>query len=270
MDWCRCNHTRLVGSVRQVFHSKSVNQQIKSCTSKKKEEEINKEKKLLCWFNMCTLYDRIGRHSKSLDTQRFACAHCMGQLVLLTPSKPRAPTPFANFVKENYGSVRQELAGKTHADVMRKLSADFASQAKLTWGHLRLGSDRLSRKQKILLQRHRTSAPDIPRSFFTLRPAFLLNTLSSFLFLKPIWFIFYVCLRMFLPVHVFLCEFVSVCALTEPNFFVCLIVKKIQVIYEIHFIKISRYIFILFYFFPIWIPNKAKIVGLLEFRECWC
>ncbi|CAF99105.1 unnamed protein product, partial [Tetraodon nigroviridis] len=26
----------------------------------------------------------IGRHSKSLDTQRFACALCMGQLVLLT------------------------------------------------------------------------------------------------------------------------------------------------------------------------------------------
>lgn len=127
---------------------------------------------------MCTLYDRIGRHSKSLDTQRFACAHCMGQLVLLTPSKPRAPTPFANFVKENYGSVRQELAGKAHADVMRKLSADFASQAKLTWGHLRLGSDRLSRKQKILLQRHRTSTPDIPRSFFTLRPAFLLNVFT--------------------------------------------------------------------------------------------
>lgn len=74
----------------------------------------------------------IGRHSKSLDTQRFACAHCMGQLVLLTPSKPRAPTPFANFVKENYSSVRQELAGKTHGEVMRKLSADFASQAKLT------------------------------------------------------------------------------------------------------------------------------------------
>ncbi|XP_070819028.1 germ cell nuclear acidic protein [Chaetodon trifascialis] len=73
----------------------------------------------------------IGRHSKSLDTQRFVCALCTGQLVLLTPSKPRAPTPFANFVKENYGTVRQELVGQSHAEVMRKLSADFASKTKL-------------------------------------------------------------------------------------------------------------------------------------------
>lgn len=76
--------------------------------------------------------NKIGRHSKSLDTQRFVCAICTGQLVLLTPSKPRGPTPFANFVKENYGNVRQELAGQSHAEVMRKLSADFASKAKLS------------------------------------------------------------------------------------------------------------------------------------------
>lgn len=75
---------------------------------------------------------RIGRHSKSLDTQRFACALCMGQLVLLTPSKPRVSTPFANFVKENYGTTRQELAGQSHAEVMRKLSVDFASKTKLS------------------------------------------------------------------------------------------------------------------------------------------
>lgn len=74
----------------------------------------------------------IGRHSKSLDTQRFVCALCTGQLVLLTPSKARTPTPFANFVKENYGNVRQELAGQSHAEVMRKLSADFASKTKLS------------------------------------------------------------------------------------------------------------------------------------------
>lgn len=75
---------------------------------------------------------RIGRHSKSLDTQKFVCALCTGQLVLLTPSNPRAPTAFATFVKENYGNARQELAGQSHAEVMRKLSADFASKAKLS------------------------------------------------------------------------------------------------------------------------------------------
>ncbi|XP_042349333.1 acidic repeat-containing protein [Plectropomus leopardus] len=74
----------------------------------------------------------IGRHSKSLDTQRFVCALCTGQLVLLTPVKPRAPTPFANFVKENYGNARKELSGQSHAEVMRKLSADFASKTKLS------------------------------------------------------------------------------------------------------------------------------------------
>ncbi|CAN9514863.1 unnamed protein product [Ophioblennius macclurei] len=76
--------------------------------------------------------NKIGRHSKSLDTQRFVCALCKGHLVLLTDSKPRGATPFANFVKENYGNVRQELAGQSHAEVMRKLSADFASKTKLS------------------------------------------------------------------------------------------------------------------------------------------
>uniref|UniRef100_A0AAZ3RNK4 Germ cell nuclear acidic peptidase n=1 Tax=Oncorhynchus tshawytscha TaxID=74940 RepID=A0AAZ3RNK4_ONCTS len=74
----------------------------------------------------------LGRHSKSLDTQRFVCALCTGQLVLLTPAKPRAPTPFANFVKENYGSVRQNLVGQSHGEVMRKLSVDFATKTKLS------------------------------------------------------------------------------------------------------------------------------------------
>lgn len=74
----------------------------------------------------------IGRHSKSLDTERFVCALCTGKLVLLNPSNPRTPTPFANFVKENYGATRQELAGQSHADVMRKLSADFALKTKLS------------------------------------------------------------------------------------------------------------------------------------------
>ncbi|KAI5104974.1 germ cell nuclear acidic peptidase [Silurus meridionalis] len=74
----------------------------------------------------------IGRHSKSLDTQRFVCALCTGQLVLLTPSNSRGPTPFSTFVKENYGTVRQELTGQSHAEVMRKLSADFASKTRLS------------------------------------------------------------------------------------------------------------------------------------------
>ncbi|XP_062380280.1 C5a anaphylatoxin chemotactic receptor 2-like [Sardina pilchardus] len=52
-------------------------------------------------------------------------------LVLLTPSNSRGPTPFAIYVKENYKTIRQQLTGQSHGDVMRKLSADFASKTRL-------------------------------------------------------------------------------------------------------------------------------------------
>ncbi|KAG1935544.1 acidic repeat-containing protein [Pimephales promelas] len=90
--------------------------------------DINYKYQYQC--NRCN--NSIGRHSKSLDTTKFVCALCTGQLVLVTPSKPRAPTPFASFVKENYSSARQQLAGQGHAEVMRKLSADFASKTRLS------------------------------------------------------------------------------------------------------------------------------------------
>lgn len=90
--------------------------------------DINYKYQYQC--NRCK--NTIGRHSKSLDTSRFVCALCTGQLVLLTPSNQRGPTPFATFVKENYGTVRQELTGQSHADVMRKLSADFATKTRLS------------------------------------------------------------------------------------------------------------------------------------------
>ncbi|XP_069468447.1 germ cell nuclear acidic protein [Ambystoma mexicanum] len=80
----------------------------------------------------------IGRHSKSLDTQRFVCALCQGQLVLLQSARKGGTssstklTPFAKFVKENYGSARKGTTGVSHAEVMRKLSSDFATKAKVT------------------------------------------------------------------------------------------------------------------------------------------
>nr|XP_056702658.1 germ cell nuclear acidic protein [Euleptes europaea] len=74
----------------------------------------------------------IGRHSKSLDTQRFVCALCQGQLVLRHPTRKdgtpaKAPlTPFAKYVKENYASAKQSQQGLNHGAIMKKLSADFA------------------------------------------------------------------------------------------------------------------------------------------------
>ncbi|KAM6413263.1 germ cell nuclear acidic protein [Rhynochetos jubatus] len=79
----------------------------------------------------------IGRHSKSLDTEHFVCAFCGGQLVLRQPTRKDGtparthPTPFAAYVKENYGLTRREQHGLSHAEVMRKLSADFALKTKL-------------------------------------------------------------------------------------------------------------------------------------------
>ncbi|KAG6924787.1 acidic repeat containing, partial [Chelydra serpentina] len=79
----------------------------------------------------------IGRHSKSLDTERFVCALCKGQLVLCQPTrKDGTParvqlTPFAKYVKENYGSTKKEQCGLSHAEVMRKLSAEFALKTRL-------------------------------------------------------------------------------------------------------------------------------------------
>ncbi|OXB79661.1 UNVERIFIED_CONTAM: hypothetical protein H355_011047 [Colinus virginianus] len=79
----------------------------------------------------------IGRHSKSLDTERFVCALCGGRLLLSqptpregTPARPNL-TPFAKYVKENYGLTRREQQGLSHAEVMRKLSADFALKTRL-------------------------------------------------------------------------------------------------------------------------------------------
>ena len=91
----------------------------------------------------------IGRHSKSLDTERKVCGHCHGRFQLVlnpgpgasqagtsgtsggkagAPRTPRAPTPFANFVKENYKHHR--TPGVSHGDVMKILSAKF-SETKL-------------------------------------------------------------------------------------------------------------------------------------------
>ncbi|XP_042663343.1 acidic repeat-containing protein isoform X2 [Tyto alba] len=79
----------------------------------------------------------VGRHSKSLDTERFMCAFCGGQLVLSQPTRkssapPRThPMPSAKYVEENYGLTKREQHGLSHAKVMQKLSADFALKTKL-------------------------------------------------------------------------------------------------------------------------------------------
>ena len=91
----------------------------------------------------------IGRHSKSLDTERKVCGHCHGRFELVvntgsarkgaaaqaagvTPSgsgsvgkQPKPPTGFAKFVQDNYKVYKQP--GTSHAEVMRTLSEKFSA-----------------------------------------------------------------------------------------------------------------------------------------------
>ena len=88
----------------------------------------------------------IGRHSKSLDTEKKVCGYCHGQFELvqnstsrsssrtdpMTPKTPRTPNRFALYVKENYNNVKQKDKSLKHGDVMKELSKQFAEMNK-TW-----------------------------------------------------------------------------------------------------------------------------------------
>eukprot|EP00095_Tigriopus_kingsejongensis_P002102 snap_masked-scaffold244_size240795-processed-gene-1.17 protein:Tk02102 transcript:snap_masked-scaffold244_size240795-processed-gene-1.17-mRNA-1 annotation:"conserved hypothetical protein" len=83
---------------------------------------------------------QVGRHSKSLDTDRKVCGKCRGHFELLLnlkggansetpgrrvqPATPRAPNPFALFVKDHYKNVR--TPGVAHKEAMHMLSDQFA------------------------------------------------------------------------------------------------------------------------------------------------
>ncbi|XP_046556746.1 acidic repeat-containing protein-like isoform X1 [Haliotis rubra] len=85
----------------------------------------------------------IGRHSKSLDTDRKVCGKCHGKFevrlsknsasssVSNTPKAPRTPNKFALFVKEQYGTYKKNKDLK-HKDIMQLLSQEFAVKNKLT------------------------------------------------------------------------------------------------------------------------------------------
>ncbi|XP_055986010.1 germ cell nuclear acidic protein [Sorex fumeus] len=80
---------------------------------------------------------RVGRYSKSLNTDRFICGNCWGPLVLVpltrkdgTPIAPHV-RPFAKFVKEHYRVVKKKTAGICHRDVMRELSKAFLAKKQM-------------------------------------------------------------------------------------------------------------------------------------------
>lgn len=71
----------------------------------------------------------VGRHSKSLDTERKRCGRCGGKFQLTTPL--RIPSKFALFVKDNYGSVKKSNQKSKHGEIMRLLGAEFSNKAKI-------------------------------------------------------------------------------------------------------------------------------------------
>ncbi|KAF3816128.1 hypothetical protein GH733_014717 [Mirounga leonina] len=77
---------------------------------------------------------RVGRYTRSLNTDHFICANCKGPLVMLPLTRkdgsPIAPhvRPFAKYVQENYRTIKHETDGISHGDVMRQLSKDYADK----------------------------------------------------------------------------------------------------------------------------------------------
>ncbi|ELU08921.1 hypothetical protein CAPTEDRAFT_178344 [Capitella teleta] len=76
----------------------------------------------------------IGRHSKSLDIEKKVCGYCRGtfEVFINTPRRTpkraatnRTPNPFAQFVKDNYATLKRENPSLIHKDIMKKLSENF-------------------------------------------------------------------------------------------------------------------------------------------------
>ena len=94
---------------------------------------------------MFVFFFSIGRHSKSLDTEKKVCGYCHGQFQLLqnsssfsssrvdpvTPKTPRTPNRFALYVKEHYNAVKNKDKTMKHGEVMKELSKQFAEMNKI-------------------------------------------------------------------------------------------------------------------------------------------
>ena len=74
----------------------------------------------------------VGRHSKSVDTEKQRCGKCHGKLELLphlladgTPAKPRAPSAWQLFCKQHMAEVKAANPSATHKEVMGTLSERY-------------------------------------------------------------------------------------------------------------------------------------------------
>ena len=82
------------------------------------------------------------RHSNSIDVSRKVCGACRAPLTFLgkfrpngTPAKPRQPSKFALFVKENAAEIKAQLpAGTPHKEVMQRVAGMYQAARKQAQG----------------------------------------------------------------------------------------------------------------------------------------
>ncbi|KAI5204170.1 hypothetical protein E4T39_03728 [Aureobasidium subglaciale] len=81
-----------------------------------------------CTNEMCS--HEFKRHSKSIDPARHSCGVCRGKLVQTkpVPRKQAGPTSYAAFVKANFASLKQEMAGAPHKEIMAALGQKYRDQ----------------------------------------------------------------------------------------------------------------------------------------------
>ena len=81
-----------------------------------------------CTNDMCS--HEFKRHSKSIDPARHSCGVCRGKLAQTKPAprKQAGPTSYAAFVKANFASLKQQMAGAPHKEVMAALGQKYRDQ----------------------------------------------------------------------------------------------------------------------------------------------
>ncbi|KAG9948580.1 hypothetical protein KCU85_g4999, partial [Aureobasidium melanogenum] len=81
-----------------------------------------------CTNEMCG--HEFKRHSKSIDPARHSCGVCRSKLAQTkpVPRKQAGPTTYAAFVKANFASLKQEMAGAPHKEVMAALGQKYRDQ----------------------------------------------------------------------------------------------------------------------------------------------
>ena len=78
----------------------------------------------------------IGRHSKSLDTNKFRCGSCTGKIEFLgkynqdgSKCKARKANKFALYVKLHYNTIKATHGSHlTHGEIMKLLSKNYKNE----------------------------------------------------------------------------------------------------------------------------------------------